>query len=172
MAKAYILINCDTGSEGSVISHLDDIDTVKESHGTFGSYDIITKLESENEANIQQTLSKKIRKIQKIRSTLTLLAHREGLFGKKLAEEEKEVLGKYMAQAYVVMNCKKGEEENILGEMSKIPDIIEGDLLLGSYEIICKIVAPTYNDISDVVTKKLRKLKNIRSTITLNVIEK
>jgi len=77
-----------------------------------------------------------------------------------------------MAQAYVVMNCKKGEEENILSEMSKIPDIVEGDLLLGSYEIICKIVAPTYNDISDVVTKKLRKLKNVRSTITLNVIEK
>jgi DNA-binding Lrp family transcriptional regulator len=43
--------------------------------------------------------------------------------------------------------------------------------LIGSFEILCTIVAPTYNEISDVVTNKIRKIPNIKSTITLNVVE-
>lgn len=48
--------------------------------------------------------------------------------------------------------------------------MIEDDDLIGSFEIICKLVAPTYNDISDIISKKIRKIINIKSTITLNVV--
>jgi DNA-binding Lrp family transcriptional regulator len=60
----------------------------------------------------------------------------------------------------------------VLQNLKDIPEVIEADILVGSYEMICKIVAPTYNEISDVVSKKIRKLGNIKSTITLNVVEK
>ncbi len=48
MAKAYVLMNCETGSENSNISKLKLLDHVKEVHGTFGSFDIITKLEADD----------------------------------------------------------------------------------------------------------------------------
>jgi len=170
MATVYVLMNCETGSEDSIISKLKLLDHVKEAHGTFGSYDIITKLEADVEEKIQQTISKKIRQIDKIRATLTLIAQNGGRFGKKISDIEKQVLDEYTAQAYVIINCKKGQEENVLQNMSKIPEVIENDLTIGSYEIISKIAAPTYNDISDIVTKKIRRLENIKNTFTINII--
>ena len=47
MATAYVLINCDLGSEEFVISELKSIEGVVEVHGTFGAYDILDKLRSE-----------------------------------------------------------------------------------------------------------------------------
>ena len=73
MVSAYVLINCDIGSEEDVISHLKTIDGVKEVHGTFGAYDIITKVESDNEETLRDTIAWKIRKIERISSTLTLM---------------------------------------------------------------------------------------------------
>jgi len=68
-----MLINCDVGSEEDVISHLKTIDGVKEVHGTFGAYDIIAKIESDNHETLRDTLTWKIRKMERIRSTLTLM---------------------------------------------------------------------------------------------------
>jgi len=68
-----VLINCDIGSEEDVISHLKTIDGVKEVHGTFGAYDIIAKIESDNKETLRDTITWKIRKMERIRSTLTLM---------------------------------------------------------------------------------------------------
>ena len=46
MATAYVLINCELGSEESVISELKSVEGVVDVHGTFGAYDILTKVES------------------------------------------------------------------------------------------------------------------------------
>jgi len=73
MAEAYILINCEIGSEEQVITALKNIDSVKEVHGTFGAYDILTKIESPQVEDLRETITWKIRKIDKIRSTLTLM---------------------------------------------------------------------------------------------------
>ncbi len=73
MVSAYVLINCDTGSEEDIISHLKTIDGVKEVHGTFGAYDIIAEIESDNKENLRDAITWKIRKIERIRSTLTLM---------------------------------------------------------------------------------------------------
>ena len=73
MASAYVLINCDMGSEEDVISHLKTIDGVKQVNGTFGAYDIIVKIESEDVDKLRDKITWKIRKIERIRSTLTLM---------------------------------------------------------------------------------------------------
>ncbi len=73
MISAYVLINCDIGSEEDVISRLKTIDGVKDVHGTFGAYDIIAKVESDNQETLRDTIAWKIRKIERIRSTLTLM---------------------------------------------------------------------------------------------------
>jgi DNA-binding Lrp family transcriptional regulator len=73
LAIAFVLINCDLGSEEAVISELKSIEDVKEVHGTFGAYDILAKVESSPIETLRETITWKIRKIQKIRSTLTLM---------------------------------------------------------------------------------------------------
>ena len=73
MATGYVLINCELGSEESVISELKSIDGVSEVRGTFGAYDIIAKVTSEQVEKLREIITWKIRKIPKIRSTLTLM---------------------------------------------------------------------------------------------------
>jgi DNA-binding Lrp family transcriptional regulator len=73
LATAYVLINCDLGSEEAVISEIKLIDGVIEVHGTFGAYDILAKVESSLVEKLRETITWKIRKIARIRSTLTLM---------------------------------------------------------------------------------------------------
>ena len=73
MSKAYVLINCELGSEEFVISELKLIEEVIEVHGTFGAYDILAKVEATLVEKLRETITWKIRKINKIRSTLTLM---------------------------------------------------------------------------------------------------
>ena len=73
MAEAYILINCEIGSEEDVIASLKTVEGIKEVHGTFGAYDILAKIESAQVEDLRETITWKIRKIDKIRSTLTLM---------------------------------------------------------------------------------------------------
>ena len=72
MTHAFVLINCELGSEEEIISELKTFSDVKEVQGTFGAYDIIAEISSESIEKIRETISWKIRKIEKIRSTLTL----------------------------------------------------------------------------------------------------
>jgi len=169
MAKAYVLIINESGKEDSVISNLKNISSITNAFGTFGSYDILAKLESSNEQNIQNDISNGIRKISNIRETLTLLVDKNpGIT--KTNKIEREVLDTYMTQAFVTIHCLKSDESKILEYLGNIPEVIEADRLIGNYEVICKIAAPTYNDISEILSKKIRKIPEIKSTITINVI--
>ena len=73
MATAFVLINCELGYEQSIIQQLRGIDGIKEVSGTFGAYDILAKVDSNTVENLRETITWKIRKIQRIRSTLTLM---------------------------------------------------------------------------------------------------
>jgi len=73
MAIAYVLINCELGSEESIIQELKNLDGIIEVHGTFGAYDILAKIESTTVDVLRETITWKIRKIDQIRSTLTLM---------------------------------------------------------------------------------------------------
>ena len=73
MSAAYVLINCDLGSEEKVISQLKSFEEVIEVHGTFGAYDILAKVEADLVEKLRETITWKIRKIVNIRSTLTLM---------------------------------------------------------------------------------------------------
>ncbi|NDF26756.1 MAG: AsnC family transcriptional regulator, partial [Nitrosopumilaceae archaeon] len=76
----------------------------------------------------------------------------------------------YMSQAYVLLDCEKGKEVVTIQNLGKIVEVIDADILVPSHQIICNVMAPTYTEISDLVTKKIRKLPGIKSTVTLNVI--
>jgi DNA-binding Lrp family transcriptional regulator len=73
MPIAYVLLNCSLGSEEKVIEELKQIESVKEVNGTFGTYDILAKLETSNIEELRKGLSHQIRKIDKVTGTLTLM---------------------------------------------------------------------------------------------------
>ena len=73
MAKAYVLINCDLGFEDKTISDIRKLEHVEEVAGTFGAYDIVAKIEAETAEQLRETVTWKIRKMDKVRSTLTLM---------------------------------------------------------------------------------------------------
>jgi len=73
MRNAFVLINCDLGSEMSLINELNHLNEVKEVHGVLGPYDIMAKIEAETQAAVNKTISNKVRKLAHIQSTLTLI---------------------------------------------------------------------------------------------------
>lgn len=73
MATAYVLINCELGSEKPIIDQVKKIEGVKEVMGVFGAYDILAKIETASVEKLREIITWQIRKIDKIRSTLTLM---------------------------------------------------------------------------------------------------
>ncbi len=73
MPVAYLLLNCELGYEKAVIEQLRQLDHVKEVAATFGSFDVLAKLVSSTASELNNTISKKIRKVENIRGTLTLI---------------------------------------------------------------------------------------------------
>ena len=72
METLYILINCDLGSEVDIINEFMKIPEVKEVRGTYGVYDIFVKLQGDTRESLENIITHKIRRIPKIRSTITL----------------------------------------------------------------------------------------------------
>jgi hypothetical protein len=78
MSKAFVLLNCDGGSEDTIIDELLTINGVSDAHKTQGVYDIIIKLELGSQEELRKAILK-IRRIDAVHSSLTLIvtkAHR------------------------------------------------------------------------------------------------
>jgi len=73
MTLAFVLINAEIGSEEQVVSQLSKLDNVKEVHLVYGVYDIVAKVEAETMDQLKEVITAKIRRLGKIRSTLTMM---------------------------------------------------------------------------------------------------
>ena len=82
MPTAYVLLNSDLGSDESIISKvkeiLDNEENIKyEVQGVYGVYDIVLKVISNNTDNLRSVITNKVRKIDKVQSTLTMMVIEE-----------------------------------------------------------------------------------------------
>jgi len=78
MPIAYVLINSDLGTDVSIIAKIKEIltdnnDVQYEIQGVYGVFDIILKLSSTNSDILRSVITNKIRKINNIQSTLTMM---------------------------------------------------------------------------------------------------
>ena len=73
MAMAFILISAEVGMENEVLQDIKDIPEVKEAHVLYGVYDVIARVEADTMENLKNTVSWKIRHLEKVRSTLTMI---------------------------------------------------------------------------------------------------
>ena len=73
MPAAFIVINAEMGSEEEVLDELKKLEGVKEAYLVYGVYDIIAKVEADSMEELKEAVTWKVRKINKVRSTLTML---------------------------------------------------------------------------------------------------
>lgn len=72
METAYVLVKSQVAHEMDVMGELLKIDNVKEARGTFGVYDIFVKVEAKTSKELEDTITKNIRKVKYVISTTTL----------------------------------------------------------------------------------------------------
>ena len=73
MESAFVMITCEECT-GSLVDSLRSIPEVKEVQPTCGNYDVIVKIEADSTESLREVISSKIRSIEKIRATTTLIS--------------------------------------------------------------------------------------------------
>jgi len=77
MPLAFVLINADLGTEEELIKELKKIEEAKEVYVVYGVYDIIAKIQADTMDKVKDTITWKIRRLDKVRSTLTMIVVEE-----------------------------------------------------------------------------------------------
>ena len=77
MPRAFVLINVESGSEDEVLKELKKIEGVEEAYFSYGVYDLITKIKADTMEHLKEMVTRKIRALIKVRSTLTLIMMEE-----------------------------------------------------------------------------------------------
>jgi len=73
VAKAFVLINTEAGLEAEVVNHLKTMKNVKEAYTVYGVYDAIAFVEAEKIDELKNIVSYELRKINGVRSTVTMM---------------------------------------------------------------------------------------------------
>ena len=71
---------------------------------------------------------------------------------------------------YVLVQCTIGHEMEVLRDLVKLDLVKEAKGTFGYYDILVKIEASSEKEIEKIITKKIRKVKNVNATTTLSVI--
>jgi DNA-binding Lrp family transcriptional regulator len=74
-----------------------------------------------------------------------------------------------MEKAYMLISCEIGEEQSLYSQLEEIPEIKSCLITYGNYDIVAEFVTESASQINEIITSKIRKLPNIKSTITLRV---
>ena len=82
MSIAFVLTNTELNSDMEIIGKIKDIlasekDIEYEIQGVYGIYDIVLKISSNNEKKLRAIITNKIRKIDNVQSTLTMMVIEE-----------------------------------------------------------------------------------------------
>ena len=72
--------------------------------------------------------------------------------------------------SFVLVQCAIGHEMEVLRDLLKFDIVKEAKGTFVYYDILVKIEAASANEIEKIITKKIRKIKNVNSTTTLSVI--
>ena len=78
MPTAFVLINTEIGSEADVLKDLKKVEGVEEAHAVYGVYDIIARVKADTMDKLKEIVTWKVRRLDKVRSTLTMIVVEEG----------------------------------------------------------------------------------------------
>ena len=72
-----------------------------------------------------------------------------------------------MLRAYVLFHVSSGSEYQVLRELSSIGSVQEAYVSYGVYDLVVKVKAESMEQLKELITHRLRRINNVRSTITL-----
>jgi DNA-binding Lrp family transcriptional regulator len=78
MPTAFVLINTEIGSEADVLKDLKKVEGVEEANAVYGVYDIIARVKADTMDRLKEIVTWKVRRLDKVRSTLTMIVVEEG----------------------------------------------------------------------------------------------
>ena len=73
MPMAFVFMNIDAGSESEILKSLRQVPEVKESYFVYGVYDVVAKIQTDSMDRLKEVITWKVRRLDKIRSTLTTI---------------------------------------------------------------------------------------------------
>ena len=73
MEVAFLLITTDLSSEDKVVGELRKIPNIKEACAVYGVYDVVARVEAESMEKLKEIVASKIRGLDNVRSTLTMI---------------------------------------------------------------------------------------------------
>ena len=76
-----------------------------------------------------------------------------------------------MPMAYVLITTESGAVDNVLASLKKMDSVKETYMVYGVYDIIATVKADTMDKLKEIVTWNLRSLDQVRSTLTMIVVE-
>jgi DNA-binding Lrp family transcriptional regulator len=76
-----------------------------------------------------------------------------------------------MPRAYVLFNVESGSEDSVLKQVKSLGSVEESYISYGVYDLVIRIKADTMEELKDLVTYKIRTIKQVRSTLTLIQME-
>jgi DNA-binding Lrp family transcriptional regulator len=75
------------------------------------------------------------------------------------------------AKAFVLINAEVGREQDLIRQLRSIPNVTEVHVVYGVYDVIAKVEANTMEKVKETITNSLRRLDNVRSTLTMIAVE-
>jgi DNA-binding Lrp family transcriptional regulator len=76
-----------------------------------------------------------------------------------------------LSKAFVLINAELGTELDTVRMIQKIPNVVEAHLVYGTYDIIVKVEGDSLDNVKDTITRKLRTLPSVRSTLSMVVVD-
>ena len=74
-----------------------------------------------------------------------------------------------MTTAFVLINIETGSK--VLSDLKKIDGVQEAFAVYGVYDIVARINADSMVKLKELITWRIRRLENIKSTLTMIVME-
>ena len=74
-----------------------------------------------------------------------------------------------MNTAFVLINAEMGAD--LSKDLKAIPEVKEYFGVYGVYDYVVRLEANTMEQLKDAITNKIRRMENVRSTLTMMVID-
>lgn len=72
---------------------------------------------------------------------------------------------------FVLITCDLDSEKSVFAKLKTISQVKDVKGVMGIYDILVKLEGNNSDDLKNIITLQIRKIPNIRTSITLTVIE-
>ncbi len=75
-----------------------------------------------------------------------------------------------MSKAFVLVNTDLGSEGQLQSELKKVEGIVGVHQVYGVYDVVVEVEAESDQKLKEIIFSRIRPLKHVRSTLTLNTV--